>query len=166
MCGGLIGFSVVDAILFRSIVYIPCHFPSYFTHFSIGLRSIIKWICRLLFFVFIIPNIKKKLLRITNYKFLYQNTQLCVFYSSIQTSDKYWLILILWLILKSCITKFSILPKIYKITSLNNPELVYYGHTCQTLSQRFTSHKKVSNSTYNYANKTLKNNILLQTWFV
>lgn len=119
MCGGLIGFSVVDAILFRSIVYIPCHFPSYFTHFSIGLRSIIKWICRLLFFVFIIPNFKKKILRITNYKFLYQNTQLCVFYSSIQTSGKYWLILILWLILKSCITKFSILPKIYKITSFS-----------------------------------------------
>jgi hypothetical protein len=37
--------------------------------------------------------------------------------------------------------------KIYKITSLNNPELVYYGHTCQTLSQRFTSHKKKSNTT-------------------
>ena len=31
--------------------------------------------------------------------------------------------------------------KIYKITSLNNPELVYYGHTCQTLAQRFATHK-------------------------
>ena len=31
--------------------------------------------------------------------------------------------------------------KIYKITSLNNPELVYYGHTCQPLSHRFASHK-------------------------
>ena len=37
--------------------------------------------------------------------------------------------------------------KIYKITSLNNPELVYYGHTCQTLAQRFASHKKISNDT-------------------
>ena len=35
--------------------------------------------------------------------------------------------------------------KIYKITSLNNPELVYYGHTCQTLAQRFSSHKAPSN---------------------
>ena len=31
--------------------------------------------------------------------------------------------------------------KIYKITSLNNPEMVYYGHTCQTLAQRFATHK-------------------------
>ena len=35
--------------------------------------------------------------------------------------------------------------KIYKITSLNNPELVYYGHTCQTLSSRFSKHKTLSN---------------------
>ncbi len=31
--------------------------------------------------------------------------------------------------------------KIYKITSMNNPELVYYGHTCQPLSHRFSQHK-------------------------
>ncbi len=31
--------------------------------------------------------------------------------------------------------------KIYKITSMNNPELVYYGHTTQTLSRRFSHHK-------------------------
>ena len=37
--------------------------------------------------------------------------------------------------------------KIYKITSLNNPELVYYGNTCQTLAQRFSSHKAPSNCT-------------------
>jgi hypothetical protein len=35
--------------------------------------------------------------------------------------------------------------KIYKITSLNNPNMVYYGHTCQTLAQRFTTHKTASN---------------------
>ncbi len=35
--------------------------------------------------------------------------------------------------------------KIYKITSLNNPELVYYGHTCQPLSHRFAQHKSPSN---------------------
>ena len=35
--------------------------------------------------------------------------------------------------------------KIYKIVSMNNPEMVYYGHTCQTLSQRFASHKTPSN---------------------
>ena len=35
--------------------------------------------------------------------------------------------------------------KIYKVTSLNNPELVYYGHTCQTLAQRFSTHKSKSN---------------------
>ena len=35
--------------------------------------------------------------------------------------------------------------KIYKIVSLNNPELVYYGHTCQPLSQRFTRHKSKYN---------------------
>ena len=37
--------------------------------------------------------------------------------------------------------------KIYKITSLNNPDLVYYGHTCQTLAQRFSSHKAPRNPT-------------------
>ena len=37
--------------------------------------------------------------------------------------------------------------KIYKIVSMNNPELIYYGHTCQTLSQRFSSHKSKSNNT-------------------
>jgi hypothetical protein len=36
--------------------------------------------------------------------------------------------------------------KIYKITSLTNPELVYYGHTCQRLSQRFSSHKSSYNT--------------------
>ena len=35
--------------------------------------------------------------------------------------------------------------KMYKITSMNNPELVYYGHTCDTLSRRFTKHKAPSN---------------------
>ena len=35
--------------------------------------------------------------------------------------------------------------KIYKITSLNNPEMVYYGQTCQTLAQRFATHKASSN---------------------
>ena len=35
--------------------------------------------------------------------------------------------------------------KIYKITSLNNPEVVYYGHTCQTLSSRYSKHKTLSN---------------------
>ena len=37
--------------------------------------------------------------------------------------------------------------KIYKIVSMNNPEMVYYGHTCQTLAQRFASHKSISNKT-------------------
>ena len=37
--------------------------------------------------------------------------------------------------------------KIYKITSMNNPELVYYGHTTQTLSRRFSHHKSPSNPT-------------------
>ena len=37
--------------------------------------------------------------------------------------------------------------KIYKIVSMNNPEMVYYGHTCQTLAQRFTTHKSKSNKT-------------------
>ncbi len=36
--------------------------------------------------------------------------------------------------------------KIYKIVSQNNPELVYYGHTCRSLSQRFASHKAPSNN--------------------
>ena len=36
--------------------------------------------------------------------------------------------------------------KIYKITSLNNPELVYYGHTFQTLAQRFSQHKSPVNT--------------------
>ena len=35
--------------------------------------------------------------------------------------------------------------KIYKIISLNNPELVYYGHTCQTLALRFAQHKSPGN---------------------
>ena len=35
--------------------------------------------------------------------------------------------------------------KIYKITSLNNPDMVYYGHTCQTLARRFATHKKIDN---------------------
>ena len=35
--------------------------------------------------------------------------------------------------------------KIYKVVSLNNPELVYYGHTSQTLAQRFTTHKSKEN---------------------
>ncbi len=35
----------------------------------------------------------------------------------------------------------------YKITSMNNPELVYYGHTCDTLSRRFSKHKTPSNKT-------------------
>ena len=37
--------------------------------------------------------------------------------------------------------------KIYKIVSMNNPELIYYGHTCQTLSQRFSTHKSNHNKT-------------------
>jgi hypothetical protein len=37
--------------------------------------------------------------------------------------------------------------KIYKITSSNNHELVYYGHTCQSLAQRFATHKAPSNKT-------------------
>ena len=36
--------------------------------------------------------------------------------------------------------------KIYKITSLNNPNMVYYGHTCQTLAQRFATHKGAYNT--------------------
>ena len=36
--------------------------------------------------------------------------------------------------------------KIYKITSLNNPEMVYYGHTCQPLSRRFATHKSSYNT--------------------
>ena len=37
--------------------------------------------------------------------------------------------------------------KIYKIVSMNNPEMVYYGHTCQTLAQRFAQHTSKSNKT-------------------
>ena len=37
--------------------------------------------------------------------------------------------------------------KIYKIVSMNNPEMVYYGHTCQTLAQRFAQHNSISNKT-------------------
>jgi hypothetical protein len=37
--------------------------------------------------------------------------------------------------------------KIYKIVSMNNPELVYYGHTCQTLARRFATHKSNHNKT-------------------
>jgi hypothetical protein len=37
--------------------------------------------------------------------------------------------------------------KIYKIVSMNNPDMVYYGQTCQTLSQRFATHKSPSNPT-------------------
>jgi hypothetical protein len=36
--------------------------------------------------------------------------------------------------------------KIYKIVSMNNPDMVYYGSTCQTLSQRFATHKSVHNT--------------------
>ena len=36
--------------------------------------------------------------------------------------------------------------KIYKIVSMNNPDMVYYGHTCDTLSRRFSKHKAPSNS--------------------
>ena len=35
--------------------------------------------------------------------------------------------------------------KIYKITSMNNPDLIYYGHTCDTLSRRFSKHKAPTN---------------------
>lgn len=35
--------------------------------------------------------------------------------------------------------------KIYKIVSLNNSNMVYYGHTCQTLSRRFSTHNTPSN---------------------
>ncbi len=37
--------------------------------------------------------------------------------------------------------------KIYKITSLGNPEMVYYGHTCLPLNQRLAVHKGPSNKT-------------------
>ena len=37
--------------------------------------------------------------------------------------------------------------KIYKVMSVNNPELVYYGHTTQSLNQRFSKHKSKSNKT-------------------
>ena len=35
--------------------------------------------------------------------------------------------------------------KIYKIISMNDINLVYYGHTCDTLSRRFSKHKSPSN---------------------
>ena len=35
--------------------------------------------------------------------------------------------------------------KIYKIISYSHPELVYYGHTCQTLSQRMGTHRSKNN---------------------
>ena len=35
--------------------------------------------------------------------------------------------------------------KIYKIISYSRPELVYYGHTCQELSNRMTAHRAPSN---------------------
>ena len=37
--------------------------------------------------------------------------------------------------------------KIYKIVSLSNNELAYYGHTTQTLANRFSVHKHKSNLT-------------------
>jgi hypothetical protein len=37
--------------------------------------------------------------------------------------------------------------KIYKLVSMNNPEMVYYGHTCQTLAQRFAQHNSNHNKT-------------------
>ena len=37
--------------------------------------------------------------------------------------------------------------KMYKIVSMNNPDLVYFGHTCDTLSRRFSKHKSSSNTT-------------------
>jgi predicted GIY-YIG superfamily endonuclease len=37
--------------------------------------------------------------------------------------------------------------KIYKLVSMNNSEMVYYGHTCQTLAQRFAQHTSKSNKT-------------------
>ena len=37
--------------------------------------------------------------------------------------------------------------KIYQIVSMNNPEMVYYGHTCDTLSRRFSKHKSPLNNT-------------------
>ncbi len=37
--------------------------------------------------------------------------------------------------------------KIYKIISMNDINLVYYGHTCDTLSRRFSKHKSKSNET-------------------
>ena len=36
--------------------------------------------------------------------------------------------------------------KIYKITSYSHPELVYYGHTCQTLSRRMGTHRSKNNT--------------------
>ncbi len=36
--------------------------------------------------------------------------------------------------------------KIYKIISLSNPELIFYGHTCNTLIQRMSNHKNKFNN--------------------
>ena len=36
--------------------------------------------------------------------------------------------------------------KIYKIISYSRPELVYFGHTCQELSQRMAKHRHISNT--------------------
>ncbi len=35
--------------------------------------------------------------------------------------------------------------KIYKIISLSNPDLIFYGHTCNTLIQRMYAHKNKFN---------------------
>ena len=35
--------------------------------------------------------------------------------------------------------------KIYKITSLSRPDLIYYGSTCNSLSKRFSQHKMMAN---------------------
>jgi len=35
--------------------------------------------------------------------------------------------------------------KIYKITSLSRPDLIYYGSTCNLLSKRFSQHKMMAN---------------------
>ena len=39
--------------------------------------------------------------------------------------------------------------KIYKVVSLNNHKLVYYGHTSQILAQRFTTHRSKANKLKN-----------------
>ena len=35
--------------------------------------------------------------------------------------------------------------KIYKITSLSRPDLIYYGSTCNSLSKKFSQHKMMTN---------------------